>query len=168
MASGIVGASTASLSQVTSVATSTATLTSETGVLSAQQGQKVQTEIDQAATALSTEFGKIGSDMLSQVHATNNDVQALAATGMSPDEAKRAAADFTRLIGDVQTKSEQMIADFKTSASNRANAINDVIGPKLGQILSGFEADVTTFGTAVTTYSNGLADLDATSITYGA
>lgn len=164
----LVGASQESLSQVVTASGTTAALSTETSTLTAQLGTKVQTEIDEAAAAFQTEFTGIGETMLAQINATNADVQALEATGTSPEQARLAAADFTKLLGDLQTRSETAIGEFKTSATNRAAAINDVIGPRLGQILAGFEADVSTFGSAVTTYSNGLADLDATSITYGA
>lgn len=162
----IVGASQDSLSQVVTVSGTTAALSAETGTITAAQGQKVITEIDQAATAFSTEFSNIGQTMLDQINATNNDVQALGATGMSPDQARAAAADFTRLLGDLQTNTETAIGEFKTSATNRANAINEVIGPKLGAILTGFNNEVTSFGTAVNAFGQGLADIDATSIQY--
>lgn len=163
---GIVGASQDSLGQVVSVSGTTAALSTETRTLTAQQGQKVQTEIEEAATAFNTEFNNIGQTMLAQINTTNNDVQALAASGMSAEQARAAAADFTTRLGELQTATEGAIEEFKTSASNRAAAINDVIGPRLGAILTGFETDVTAFGTAVTGYSNGLAEADATSIQY--
>ncbi len=162
----IVGASSDSLSQVVSASTSTAALSAETGTLTAAQGQKVITEIDEAAAAFSREFGDIGTKMLDQVRATNNDVQALAAVGMSADQAKTAADDFARQLGELQTTTETAIAEFRTSATNRANAINEVIGPKLGAILTGFNTDVTAFGTAVSGFATGLSDIDSTAIQY--
>ncbi|QXC61413.1 hypothetical protein KSP35_00735 [Aquihabitans sp. G128] len=166
MSQGTVGASTSSLSEVTNVATNTATLTGETRTLASQQGQKVQTEITEAAEAFSKEFDNIGTEMQNQITATNNNVQALAATGMSPSEAKAAAADFTQQLGHVQTNAQKAIAEFKTSTTTRAQAINDAIGQKLGVILTNFETDVTSFGTAVTSFSHGLQEADSTSIKY--
>lgn len=163
---GTVGASQDSLGQVVSVSGTTAALSAETRGLTAQQGQKVQAEIEEAATAFKSEFNSIGETMLAQIHATNNDVQALAASGMSADQARAAAGDFTTRLGQLQTGTEGAVDEFKASVSNRAAAINDVIGPRLGAILTGFETDVTAFGTAVTGYSNGLAEADATSIRY--
>lgn len=162
----VVGASQDSLTQVVTASGATAALSSETGTLTAAQGQRVITEIDEAATAFSTEFSSIGQGMLDQINTTNNDVQALAATGMSPDEARSAAADFTRQLGDLQTQTEAAIGEFKTSATNRASAINEVIGPKLNAILTGFNTDVSAFGTAVGGFRDGLSEIDATAITY--
>jgi len=166
MSNGTVGASTSSLSEVTSVATSTATLTADTRTLAAQQGQKVHTEIQEAAEAFSKEFDNIGTEMQQQITTTNANVQALAATGMSASEARAAAADFTQQIGKLQTSTQTAIGEFKTSTTNRAQAINDVIGNKLSTILTNFEHDVTSFGTAVTSFSHGLQEADASSIKY--
>ncbi|CAN5690100.1 hypothetical protein BH10ACT1_BH10ACT1_02240 [soil metagenome] len=166
MSQGTVGASTASLSEVTSVATTTAALTGDTRTLAAQQGLKVQTEVQEAADAFAKEFDNIGSQMQNTITATNSNVQALAATGMSASEAKAAAADFTTQIGQLQTTTQTAIAEFKTSTTNRAQAINEVIGTKLATILTNFENDVTSFGAAVTSFSNGLQEADSTSIKY--
>lgn len=163
---GTVGASQDSLGQIVSVSGTTAALSAETRTLTTQQGQQVQSEIEEAATAFNTEFTGIGETMLAQINATNNDVQALAASGMSAEQARAAAGDFTARLGELQTTTEAAIEEFKTSTSNRAAAINDVIGVRLGNILTGFETDVTAFGSAVTGYSTGLGEIDASAIRY--
>lgn len=115
MSQGTVGASTASLSEVTTVATNTAALTGDTRTLAAQQGQKVQTEIAEAAEAFAREFDNIGTQMQNQITATNNNVQALAATGMSAGEARAAAGDFTAQIAQLQTTTQQELNDISTT-----------------------------------------------------
>lgn len=164
--SGQVGASISSLAGVTRSAGSTAELSLHTSQETARQGQRVRTEIQEAADAFTAEFDDIGSRMQSQVDATNNNVQALAATGMSPEQARAATADFTRLLAEVQATAGSAVADFKARSITRSDEINEVIGTQLKSVLTGFEAEIASFGTAVNGFGNRLTDIDNNAIKY--
>lgn len=164
--SGTVGASITSLGSVSRSAGATAELSLHTSQETTRQARLVRTEIQEAADAFNAEFTDIGTRMSQQVDATNNNVQALAATGMSPEQARAASADFHRLLGEVQTTTEAAVEDFKGRAIARADEINEVIATQLHGILAGFEADIAAFGAAVTGFGNGLTDIDSNAIRY--
>ena len=175
MSQGTVGASTISLSEVTTVATNTAALTGDTRTLAAQQGQKVQTEIAEAAEAFAREFDNIGTQMQNQITATSNNVQALAATGMSAGEARAAAGDFTAQIAQLQTTTQQAIGEFGGSQATTAadatqqelNDISTTLRTGFTQNIEALQAQFSAFRSSVATSTwdgdaknraNGIAD----------